>query len=391
MSQTKFIAASVVALIASVAAFSQENSTASPTLPEGPGMQLVIQYCKQCHELKRIEEDQGTEAEWITRIRRMTRRGANIPVEQIEPLGKYLAQALPPRVRSRSGDSSPIATAVAEVAVRPIQTWVRGAGKLQSDLVTIVATLNATDSAHVQIGNRVRAFALSSRSSMFQARVTALTKGVKDSQVRILLSRPGPSTAETYLVEVITEQAPMLSIPNEAVIEEGERQIVYVQRPAGDYVSREIKAGMQGELHSQVLSGLQAGEQVVTFGSFFIDAEYKLKASSVPAATANNSMIIEYRGLPDPPREGDNAVEIAVKQANGIPLTDGVVTVTYSMAAMPSMNMPEMRDAFTLTHQGDGKYSGDVRLSMAGTWQVSVAVAQAGKTVGKKEFTLIAK
>lgn len=391
MSQAKFISACIVALIANVAAFSKDNTSVSTTLPEGPGKRLVIQYCKQCHELKRIEEDQGTEAEWITRIRRMTRRGATIPVEQIEPLGKYLAQALPPRVRSRAGDSSPIATAVAEVAIRPIQTWVRGAGKLQSDLVTIVATLNAADAAHVQIGNRARAFALSSRSSMFQARVIAVTKGVKEPQARIQLSRPGPAAGEIYLIEVVTEQAPMLSIPNEAIIEEGERQIVYVQRPSGDYVSRDIKTGLQGELHSQVLSGLQSGEQVVTFGSFFIDAEYKLKTSSAMTITAKESLDIAYKGLPDPLREGDNAIEVVVMQTNGAPLTDGVVIVTYSMAAMPSMNMPEMRDAFTLTHQGEGKYSGHVRLSMAGTWQVSVAVTHAGKTLGKKEFMLIAK
>jgi hypothetical protein len=38
-------------------------------------------------------------------------------------------------------------------------------------------------------------------------------------------------------------------------------------------------AGVQGELFTQVLNGLQEGEQVVTIGSFFIDAEHKLKGS----------------------------------------------------------------------------------------------------------------
>ena len=36
---------------------------------------------------------------------------------------------------------------------------------------------------------------------------------------------------------------------------------------------------LQGELFTQVLEGLQPGEQVITIGSFFIDAEHKLKGS----------------------------------------------------------------------------------------------------------------
>jgi hypothetical protein len=35
--------------------------------------------------------------------------------------------------------------------------------------------------------------------------------------------------------------------------------------------------GFQGELYTQILGGLENGDQVVTFGSFFIDSEHKLK------------------------------------------------------------------------------------------------------------------
>ena len=68
-----------------------------------------------------------------------------------------------------------------------------------------------------------------------------------------------------------------LSIPNEAIIEEGIRHIVYVQRQGGQYVPVEIQMGIQGELYTAVESGLMEGDQVVSFGSFFVDSEYKLK------------------------------------------------------------------------------------------------------------------
>ena len=84
-------------------------------------------------------------------------------------------------------------------------------------------------------------------------------------------------------------------------------------------------------------------------------------------------------------------MQVTVTQADGAPMTDANVSVTYYMPAMASMNMPEMRDSFPLSHRGEGTYSGTVRLSMGGTWQVTVAVAQRGESVAKKRFTIIAR
>ena len=61
-------------------------------------------------------------------------------------------------------------------------------------------------------------------------------------------------------------------------------------------------AGIQGELYTQVLDGLSDGDQVVTLGSFFIDAEQKLKAtagscmsSGVPANTRRRRFMRAFR------------------------------------------------------------------------------------------------
>ena len=45
---------------------------------------------------------------------------------------------------------------------------------------------------------------------------------------------------------------------------------------------QEIHTGLQGELYTQVLDGLTEDAHVVTFGSFFIDAEHKLKGTDDP-------------------------------------------------------------------------------------------------------------
>ena len=46
---------------------------------------------------------------------------------------------------------------------------------------------------------------------------------------------------------------------------------------------RRFTSDIQGELLTQVLDGIKEGDQVVTFGSFFIDAEQKLKGTGTVA------------------------------------------------------------------------------------------------------------
>jgi multidrug efflux pump subunit AcrA (membrane-fusion protein) len=115
---------------------------------------------------------------------------------------------------------------------------------------------------------------------MYQARVTRVSLQGAQVLVEAALAGAGRSGATHYVMEIVVEQGPFLSVPNEAIIEEGGRQVVYVQQSAGQYLPREIRTGLQGELYTHVVEGLPEGARVVTFGSFFIDAEHKLKATT---------------------------------------------------------------------------------------------------------------
>jgi len=164
-----------------------------------------------------------------------------------------------------------------EAAVRPIQVWLRAAGAIDSAGRSIAATLSAADAAYVKVGQRVRAFPPESRSSMFQARVAAIVARGGSTIVTATLSGPAHEGSTRYILEIVTEPLEVLSIPNEAIIESDGQRMVYVQVEKGRYEPREIQVGLQGELYTEVQSGLKTGEQVVTFGSFFIDADHKLK------------------------------------------------------------------------------------------------------------------
>jgi hypothetical protein len=174
---------------------------------------------------------------------------------------------------------------VSTASARPIQSWIRTAGTVDGSGRMLAATLSGADAALVKVGQRVRAFPPSSKSSMYQARITRVAPRPGGVSVDAALALAGHDRSPLYVMEIVVERGPFLSVPNEALIEEGDHRIVYVQQSPGQYVPKVVQTGIQGELYTQILEGLKDGEEVVTFGSFFIDAEQKLKGSG-PATTA---------------------------------------------------------------------------------------------------------
>ena len=182
------------------------------------------------------------------------------------------------RVTESQAETLTLTLGTAEV--RLLQTWIRIAGTIDKTGKVLSGTIAAPDAALVKVGQRVRAFPPSSKSSMYQAYVTRVTPKPSGVEVEATLAASGRANTTLYVMEVVVEQGPYLVVPNEAIIEEGDKHIVYIQQN-NEYVPKEVHTGIQGELYTQVLDGLQANTPVVTFGSFFIDAEHKLKGTGV--------------------------------------------------------------------------------------------------------------
>ena len=168
---------------------------------------------------------------------------------------------------------------LSKAAVRPVQTWVRTAGTIDKSGKVLTAYLDPPDAPLVKVGQRVRAFPPDSRSSMYQAWITRVVPQGRRVQVEATLVANGRANSVDYVMEIVADRGQFLSVPNEAIIEEGDKHVVYVQQQTGQYAPQEIHTGVQGELYTQVLHGLKEGDPVVTFGSFFIDAERKLKST----------------------------------------------------------------------------------------------------------------
>ncbi|MDI6756288.1 MAG: efflux RND transporter periplasmic adaptor subunit [Thermodesulfobacteriota bacterium] len=81
-------------------------------------------------------------------------------------------------------------------------------------------------------------------------------------------------------VEIKISLGRKLVVPEDAVIDSGTMQMVFVDRGQGHFESRHIQVGAKVQGYYEVLSGLREGERVVTSANFLIDSESQLKGAT---------------------------------------------------------------------------------------------------------------
>jgi hypothetical protein len=78
----------------------------------------------------------------------------------------------------------------------------------------------------------------------------------------------------------------------------------------------------------------------------------------------------------NPPVVGNNNIEIEVRDASGMYVTDAKVKIDYTMPAMPGMPAMNYKTDAVLSGQ---KYSAKMNLSMSGSWNVAVKITKGSK------------
>ena len=71
-----------------------------------------------------------------------------------------------------------------------------------------------------------------------------------------------------------------LVVPEDAVMDSGTMQMVFVDRGQGHFESRHIQVGSKVQGYYEVISGLKQGERVITSANFLIDSESQLKGAT---------------------------------------------------------------------------------------------------------------
>jgi Cu(I)/Ag(I) efflux system membrane fusion protein len=108
----------------------------------------------------------------------------------------------------------------------------------------------------------------------------AKTRSIK---VRLEFDNPDRSLRPDMFAEVsihAEERDESIIIPAEAVVRSGVRNQVFVVRSEGKFEPREVELGLESGGKVIVLSGVEAGETVVTSAQFLIDSESKLREAT---------------------------------------------------------------------------------------------------------------
>ncbi len=190
-----------------------------------------------------------------------------------------------------------------------------------------------------------------------------------------------------------------LLIPQDALMDTGTEQYVFLDKGNGYVQPQRVKVSAQTDDKVGIAEGLHAGDRVVTGANFIVDSESRLKGAFAtmgapsPAAAASprttqQALAVEVLE-PKTAKTGMNPIRLMVKDSAGTPVAGAEVTVVLFMPQMGSM--APMSSKATLTEVGSGIYSGQIEFPMAWTWQTTVTVRKGGNVVGVAQTSVTAR
>ena len=66
-----------------------------PSLPDGPGRDVMIRVCSQCHDPELAADQQFDKAGWKDLVDKMASKGANATEAEFDQIVTYLSTAFP--------------------------------------------------------------------------------------------------------------------------------------------------------------------------------------------------------------------------------------------------------------------------------------------------------
>lgn len=217
--------------------------------------------------------------------------------------------------------------------------------------VWLIAEVPEGQSGHLRAGVDVTARLGSPSNKEFKGKVDfiypALDPQSRTARVRIVVPNDSgdlrPGMLATVSLDATSRET--LAAPSEAVIYTGERTLVIV-RDDESFRPVEVRIGAEAKGRTEILSGLEAGEQVVTSGQFLIESEASLsgvlaRLSQDGAQQAQGSASAE---TPVPAEPAD----LISASGRVVSVDREAGRVTLQHGPISQLNWPEMTMAFRL-------------------------------------------
>lgn len=189
-------------------------------------------------------------------------------------------------VQLRQRISAPLGGLLQSLEVREGMTLAAGAAVARInglERIWLEVAVPEAQAGSIRLGQRVEV-ALPSRAERLEGRVDALLPeaDAQSRTLRVRIELPNPDASlraglSARVRFVAAESAPGLRVPSEAVIRTGRRALVMLAEGEGRYRPQEVRLGRADDRHSEILDGLQEGQQVVASGQFLLDSEASLR------------------------------------------------------------------------------------------------------------------
>jgi Cu(I)/Ag(I) efflux system membrane fusion protein len=193
------------------------------------------------------------------------------------------------RAHRRIGLYSPLSGIVAKLGVREGMQVAPGAvmfSVVDLSTVWVSAEIVENQGAWVGEGKPVEARIAALPGKVFTGRVEYIYPQVmretRTLTARIALKNPKLELKPGMFAELTLhgeEKTNALRVPSEAVIHTGSRSLVILAEGEGRFRPVEVETGMEAEGKTEILRGLEKGQQVVASGQFLIDSEASLRSA----------------------------------------------------------------------------------------------------------------
>ncbi len=141
----------------------------------------------------------------------------------------------------------------------------------------------------IEIGQGVTATTPSLPGKSFEGKVTFIDpnfdEATRATKVRVELANPLINGRRVLLHRLYADGAlqvaapATLTVPRSAVMQTGPEAVVYVDQGGGAYARSVVKIGRRGDTLFEVLSGIKAGDKIVTNGNLLIDGQAEMNRS----------------------------------------------------------------------------------------------------------------
>ncbi len=201
-------------------------------------------------------------------------------IKEVEASGK---------ARPRLTIIAPISGVVTELEAREGMTIMEGMPLFRiNGLATVWVNAELPESAAAQVrpGSPVEGSTPALPGRVFKGKVSVILPEVnlatRTVKARVELANPEAELVPGMFATLrfaVEGSKDVLLVPSEAVIQTGTRSVVVRAAGEGRFSPVNVEVGREHEGQTEILSGLEPGDEVVVSGQFLIDSEASLKAT----------------------------------------------------------------------------------------------------------------